>query len=146
MCVVYSTGLLAEDFTEDFTVAGLIESQHGGFVFPDGSIQVTAAVDRTPIAVSGVWTSAGLAIFPSTMIIHDLIFFVNSDTSPPCQFTMNYVIDNTLSRTIRQFSLFIGQSAELHFEAGIQARELRFGTIGGGTCVRNWLAMGFAVD
>jgi len=48
---------------------------------------------RTPLAISGEWTTAGLAISPSTFIIHDLFFFVESDTSPPCQYSMNFVVD-----------------------------------------------------
>jgi len=49
---------------------------------------------RTPLAISGEWTSAGLAITPSTFIIHDLFFFVESDSSPPCEYSMNFVIDS----------------------------------------------------
>ena len=139
--LVFPLGVLAGDLT----VNGQIESQGGGVVFPDGSVQVTAAGNGAPIAVSGEWDFAGMTILPR-MILHDIVFYVSSDDSPPCVFTMNYVIDTVQSRTIRQFSLSVDQSAELHFEAGIDSDNLRFGTIGGGTCVRHWLAMGFAVE
>jgi len=141
MSVVLSAGLLAADLT----VYGEIESQNGGFVFPDGSIQVTAAGGDVPIAASGEWDFAGMIISPR-MILHDLIFYVESDNAPPCQFTMNYVLSQIESRTIREFSLYLGQSVELHFGAGIDTSNLRFGTIGGGTCVRHWMATGFAVQ
>lgn len=98
----------------------------------------------TPLTVSFEWDGAGLTIFPSDMTIYDIFFFVKSDTNPPCDFSMNYVIDNTNSRTIKQFSLSVGGSTEVHFGAGILASELRFGTIGGGTCMRYVMAVGYA--
>lgn len=140
MALAYSTGLCAEDFKAN----GLIESQDGGFALPDGSFQATAALGSTPIAVSGEWTAAGLSI--PQMIVHDLIFYVDSDTSPPCSFSMNFVIDQFTSRTIGRWDLAVTESVELHFEAGIDTSNLRFGTIGSGTCVRHWAAMGFAAN
>ena len=98
---------------------------------------------RTPVTVSGEWTSAGMTISPSNMIVHDLFFYVASDTSPPCSFSMNYVLNNIQSRTIKRFDLGTSTSAETHFQAGILASELRFGTIGSGTCVRHWMAVGY---
>jgi len=112
-------------------------------IFNDSPLAVTVEPQPERLTVSGVWTSAGLAISPSTMVVHDLFFYVESDNAPPCQFTMNYVIDNVQSRTVKRWSLGTGDSAEVHWEAGILASELRFGTIGGGTCVRNWMAVGF---
>jgi hypothetical protein len=47
------------------------------------------------------------------------------------------------SRLVKQFSLSTGDSEQVHFDSGILASQLRFGTIGGGTCVRNWMAVGF---
>ena len=93
--------------------------------------------------VSGEWTAGGLNIRPSNMVVHDLFFYVQSSSIPLCKFSMNYVIDNVQSRTVRQWSLVTGSSAEVHWEAGILASELRFGTSGGSNCVRNWMAVGF---
>lgn len=141
MALTLSVSLVAAALIVD----GPIESERGGFVFPDGSVQATAAGSVTPIAASGVWTSAGLVISPR-MILHDLVFNVDSDTSPPCDFAMSYVLDQINSRTFRRFSLGTSGSVELHYEAGIDTANLRFGTIGGGACVRHWVAMGFPVD
>jgi hypothetical protein len=104
--------------------------------------EVPVAVSReAPIAVSGAWTSAGLAIPP--MIVHDIIFYVENDNgNATCQFSMNFVIDNVSSRTLRRFTLVEGGSIELHYEAGIDATHLRFGTIGS-ACLRNYVFMGF---
>jgi hypothetical protein len=62
----------------------------------DVSVSATSPLpieQRVPLAVSGEWTSAGMTISPSTLIVHDIFFYVASDTSPPCNFAMNYVID-----------------------------------------------------
>ena len=136
MSTVCSTGLVAGDVTDE----GPVASGNGAFVSPGGSIQVAAAGDSTPITQSGTWTRGGFNI--SRMILHDLIFFVDSDTNPPCSFSVNFVLSEVSSRTIRRFDLAVGASAQLHFEAGIDTNDLRFGTIGLGTCVRNWAAMG----
>lgn len=116
------------------------------------SVQVQNTIDlaspvsiqpRVPVSASGEWTAAGLSGIPSTLIIHDLFIYANSDSTPdPCEFVMSYVIDNIQSRTIRRWSLQTGETAELHFEAGIAASQLRFGTINSG-CVRHWMVLGY---
>ena len=107
-------------------------------------LSTTAMPDETPdtiVSASGEWTFGGQTGIPS-MIIKDLIFYVNSDNLPPCEFSMNYVINNIQSRTIQQFSLSVGQSVQISLGAGVNSSDLRFGTIGGGTCVRHWAAFG----
>ena len=136
MSVVCSTGLLAGDMKME----GPIESRNEGSMASDGSMKVAAADGRPPIAASGQWTSAGMTL--PRMILHNLIFYVNSDTNPPCSFTMNFVLSQSTSRTTRRFDLAVGDSTQVRFEAGIDTRDLRFGTIGGGTCVRHWMALG----
>lgn len=140
LATVYSTGLLAEDVEPE----GFMEVRTE---VPDGSSQIPKGAGNALIAMSGEWTSAGLSI--PRMILHDLTFYVASDTSPPCAFSMSFVLSQTSSRTFRRFNLDVTESVEIHFEAGIDTSNLRFGTIvspGGGTCVRNWVATGFAAD
>lgn len=117
-----------------------VASEHKQSVTPASSVQPMAAGTTTPIVISGEWTAAGLTI--PRMIVRDLIFYVSSDTSPPCSFSMGYVISSTSSRTIRRFDLAVADSVQHRFSAGIDTNNLRFGTIGVGTCLRHWVAMG----
>ncbi|MEZ4334970.1 MAG: hypothetical protein R3F35_24695 [Myxococcota bacterium] len=104
--------------------------------------EVPVAVSReAPIAFSGEWAASGL-VFPS-MIAHDIIFYAANDNgNANCQFSMNFVINQITSRTIRRFTLVEGGSVELHYEAGIDTSHLRFGTIGS-ACLRHYVVMGF---
>lgn len=113
-------------------------------VIPLSTTEMPKATPETLVSASGEWTVAGL-IIPS-MIIKDLIFYVQSSSSV-CQFSMNYVINNIQSRTIRRFSLSTGGSVQISFGAGVNSSDLRFGTISGsgGTCIRNWAAFGVAL-
>ncbi len=101
-------------------------------------------VREEPIAFSGEWVSGGQVGLPSSMIVHDLIFYVaNANGNSVCRFSINFVIDNILSRTIREFTLSQSGSAQIRFEAGILASNLRFGTINN-PCLRHVTAMGYA--
>ena len=101
---------------------------------------------RVPIAESGTWQGAGLHI--PTMILHDLIFYIEADNgNQVCSFTMSFVIDQTTQRRLYTRTLTVDESVEFHYEAGIDTSHLRFGTVGSGTaCEVNWAAMGFAVE
>lgn len=65
-----------------------------------------------------------------------------------CEFTINYVIDQFDSRTLKRVELQPYESLALHFLAGVDTEQLRFGTVGTvsdpGNCVRNWAVFGFA--
>ncbi len=115
-------------------------------VIPLSSTEMPKATPETIMSASGTWSNAGLSGIPS-MIIKDLIVYADSVPSPPCRFSMSYVINNISSRTLRRFSLFEDQSVQVSFGAGVNSRDLRFGTIssGGGACVRNWAVFGVAL-
>ena len=99
---------------------------------------------RVPIAASGTWLGAGLT-FPS-MILHDVIFYVEEDNgNPNCRFFMGFVLDQFTSRTFQQTTLEENESVQFHYEAGIDSANLRLGT-SGAFCDINWVAMGFAVE
>lgn len=114
-----------------------------------GVVPVTVQGDvtttqRVPIAASGTWPGAGLTI-PS-MILHDIIFYVEEDNdNPNCRFFMGFVLDQFTSRTFQRTTLAENESAQFHYEAGIDTSNLRLGT-SGGFCDINWVAMGFAVE
>jgi hypothetical protein len=101
---------------------------------------------RVPIAMSGTWQGSGLTI-PS-MILHDLIFYIEADNGNlDCSFTMSFVINQTTARRLYTRTLTVDNGVEFHYEAGIDTSHLRFGTVGSGTaCDVNWAAMGFAVE
>lgn len=120
---------------------GFAQEQPRVVVIPLTETVMPAATPETIVSASGEWSAAGLALPP--MILKDLYFYVESDTSPPCEFSMNYVIDQSTSRTIRRFSLNTAGSVQVNFESGVNTSDLRFGTIGGGTCVRHWAAFGY---
>ncbi len=101
---------------------------------------------QIPVSASGEWSNAGMSL-PS-MILHDLIFYVDSlGDQSNCRFSMGFAIDQFSSRTIRRFDLGLYESVELHFGAGVNTSDLRFGTIssGGSACIRNYAAFGFAM-
>ena len=120
---------------------GFAQAQSQVVVIPLTETVMPAAASETLVSASGEWTAAGMTL--PLMILKDLYFYVASDTSPPCQFSMNYVIDQFTSRTIRRFSLGTDGSVQVNFESGVNTSDLRFGTIGGGTCVRHWAAFGY---
>lgn len=104
-------------------------------------------VARQPIAESGEWQGAGLHLPP--MIVHDLIFY-NSNYSE-CRFSMNFVLGQFSSRTLKRVTLEIYESVEFHYEAGIDSENLRFGTItpvngDPNACIIHWAAMGFDAE
>jgi hypothetical protein len=104
---------------------------------------------RTPISASGEWQGAGLPL-PASTIVHDFIFYAESlGDQPSCRFAMDFVIDNTNSRRLRRFDLAPTESVELHYEAGVDTDDLRFGTVmDAGTstpCVIHWALFGFDV-
>lgn len=101
----------------------------------------TSGTTQTLVSASGEWSVAGLTL--PAMILHDLIFYVGSlGGNASCGFTMNFVINQTESRTLRQFNMELYESVELHFEAGVHTNDLRFGTMTSG-CIRNWSAFGY---
>ncbi len=123
------------------SVPTLAKSENSVVVIPLSTTPLPVATTDTIVSASGQWTFGGQTGIPS-LIIKDLIFYVESDSNPPCEFSMNYVIDQIQSRTIRRFSLLAGQSVQISFGAGVNSADLRFGTIGLGTCVRNWAVFG----
>ena len=98
------------------------------------------------ISASGTWKGAGLHLPP--MVVQDLFFY--NDNADPCRFSVGYVIDNQTSRQFFRREVAPGDTAEFHFEAGIDSRELRFGTITAygedpQGCPLEWVAMGYEV-